>query len=34
VRLAAPADQRDDAGRVAAPDVAGHDVVHPIEPRA
>src|SRR5438132_5492792 len=33
VHLAAPADQRDDAGHVAALDIAGHHVVHATEPR-
>ena len=33
VHLAPPADQRDEAGHLAALDVAGHDVVHAAEPR-
>ncbi len=33
MRLAAPADQRDDARHVAALDIAGHDLVHAAEPR-
>ena len=32
-RLAAPAGERDDTGRVAALDVPGHDAAHPVEPR-
>jgi hypothetical protein len=33
MHLAAPAEQRDDPGHVAALDIAGHDVVHAAEPR-
>jgi hypothetical protein len=32
VRRAAPADQRDQTGHVAALDVRGHDIVHALEP--